>query len=749
MCFPGFNGVSPSPPAPNEGEILMNDKEKILDHFNGNFREFYGQWLDLEPINNSQNWRYKATCPFHSGDSKASFHVDKDGRYKCFGCEASGDIFDFYAQENALNTSDDFPQVLEELSDDFGIKISDNGKKDTWNYIPGSVVETLHENLTSSPKLKYLTQVRGLSEEVIETYKLGYDGQRYTIPVFTKSGRVRDIRRYDPQKQDFKNLPWKTFHDKKAAEKLGIELNWNDGAEKYEPANKGNGSPYLFPLYPKDPFKGKEIMVCEGEFDALRAITEGFNAVTNTGGVSSWKDKWTDKLEGKNVVLALDNDKAGEEETKKRAKQLEKADKLKVVEWSEDFPEGGDVSDWLNDGKDLTKVAKPIKPGYDVSPNSLQEAKEVFNKWLYLEDDSFLDVVFGAIVANRFDADPTWLMIIAPPGGTKSETIRAFFDSSETYDLSSLTSSSLISGDREAEGDPSLLPKLDGKVVLIKDFTMILDLHKEERKEILGTLRDAYDGEAAKAFGTGEIKRYESQFGLITGVTPVIDQYSSVQSTLGERFLKIRPQIGNQKKQATKALENAQNKGKMREELKEAAHGVLAQDYDSLPEYEEGLAEKLISLAQFTAIGRSSVNRGHGGKEILSDPAAEIPTRLVQQFGTLAKGIAIVKGHKEVGEPEYNLIKQVAKDTVAKRDEKVLKFLWDFKEEGKVTHTEIADRIDYTTTTTRRICEDYSLLGAINGKDVHGSGSRATWELTREFKELISEAEIYEEIPPF
>lgn len=721
----------------------MNNKQKILDNFDGNFREFYGQWLDLQPLKQSQNWSYKATCPFHSGDSKASFHIDKNGRYKCFGCEASGDLFNFYAKLNGLNCKDDFPQVIEELARDFGVTISKNGKKSRIQYIPESVVNNLHEKLFNSQKIKYLKQVRGLTEDVIKTYKLGFDGQRYTIPVPTKSGHYRDIRRYDPNYAP-KILPWNTFHNKKTAQELGVKLVETEDGSKLKPKKAGDGSAYLFPLHPKDPLEKDEIIVCEGEFDALKAISEGYNAIANTCGVKSWKDDWTEKLEGKDVILALDNDQAGEEETKDRARKLSKAKHLKILQWPGDFPEGADVSDYLSDGKDLTKIAKSVKPGYDVEPLSLEEAKRVFNKWLYLEDDSFLDVVFGTIIANRFDADPTWLMIIAPAGGTKSETIRSLFESQETYDLSSLTSSSLISGDTEAEGDPSLLPKLDGKVVLIKDFTLILELHREERKEILGTLRDAYDGEAAKAFGTGEVKRYHSQFGLVTGVTPVIDQYSAVQSSLGERFLKIRPQIGDQKKQAAKALVNAQNKEKMREELQRAAHGVLAKDYDKLPDYEDGLVEKLISLAQFTAIGRSSVNRGHGGKEILSDPAAEIPTRLVQQFGTLAKGIAIVKDHRVVGEVEYKLIKQIARDTIARRDEKVLKALWDNRNDGKLKNSELAKAVNYNTSTTKRICEDYHLLGAID-REGGGKGKSFKWKLTEDFQGLIKEAELYDQ----
>ena len=52
-----------------------------------------------------------ACCPFH-GEKSPSFHVDdRKGRYHCFGCKASGDIFTFLATSTA--------EGLTELKDTF------------------------------------------------------------------------------------------------------------------------------------------------------------------------------------------------------------------------------------------------------------------------------------------------------------------------------------------------------------------------------------------------------------------------------------------------------------------------------------------------------------------------------------------------------------------------------------------------------------------------------------------------------
>src|SRR4051812_28193398 len=43
-----------------------------------------------------------ACCPFHT-EKTASFHVeDRKGRYHCFGCKASGDIFTFLTEKEGV-----------------------------------------------------------------------------------------------------------------------------------------------------------------------------------------------------------------------------------------------------------------------------------------------------------------------------------------------------------------------------------------------------------------------------------------------------------------------------------------------------------------------------------------------------------------------------------------------------------------------------------------------------------------------
>lgn len=67
--------------------------------------------------------RWVAPCPFHQ-ETKPSFSVNEEqGMFYCFGCHASGDIFDFYSRINGL----DFKESLEQLAAEAGVVI-DRGR---------------------------------------------------------------------------------------------------------------------------------------------------------------------------------------------------------------------------------------------------------------------------------------------------------------------------------------------------------------------------------------------------------------------------------------------------------------------------------------------------------------------------------------------------------------------------------------------------------------------------------------------
>jgi len=66
--------------------------------------------------------RWVAPCPFHQ-ETKPSFSInEEEGFFYCFGCQASGDLFDFYGRINGL----DFRETLEALAEEAGVALEED-----------------------------------------------------------------------------------------------------------------------------------------------------------------------------------------------------------------------------------------------------------------------------------------------------------------------------------------------------------------------------------------------------------------------------------------------------------------------------------------------------------------------------------------------------------------------------------------------------------------------------------------------
>ena len=123
---------------------------------------------------------YWACCPFH-GEKSPSFHVDdRKGRYHCFGCKVSGDIFTFLVEKDGLS----FPEAVEKLAVEAGLPIPRGGAEDAvrderrkslYEVIELAAVYYSRKLLEpeGSKALSYLRK-RGIRDETIREFRLGF-----------------------------------------------------------------------------------------------------------------------------------------------------------------------------------------------------------------------------------------------------------------------------------------------------------------------------------------------------------------------------------------------------------------------------------------------------------------------------------------------------------------------------------------------------------------------------------------------
>lgn len=361
---------------------------------------------------------------------------------------------------------------------------------------------------------------------------------------------------------------------------------------------------------------------------------------------------------------------------------------------------------------------------------ALENCRAVFEKWLFLEDSAALDILFATALSLWIPGDRVWLFLIAPPGGSKTELLRAISNLPEAFTLSELTPQTFISGMTKGAAT-DLLPKLDQKIVIVKDFTVILSQAPYDQNKIFGQLRDIYDGYYQKAFGSVGLKGYHSSFVLLAAVTPAIDRYRIVHQALGERFLKLRL-----RHKGLSIIERAcEVMGKediMRNELSEATCTL----FDQLRKEGRGrprnlgasLKKRLIALAHLSATFRSTVERDHF-HQVVQKPQPELGTRLVKQLGTLLISLARLRNGKL--EDVYGMVARVARDTIPPERAIVIQALKAVNHSAPTGLISNETRIPRSTLT--EILDDMWMLDIVIKED-----ERPTyWSLTPQIKELL------------
>src|SRR3990167_4896915 len=113
-------------------------------------------------------------------------------------------------------------------------------------------------------------------------------------------------------------------------------------------------------------------------------------------------------------------------------------------------------------------------------------------KAVYLIADPYITKFMCAMmISQKLSSDPAWAVIVAPPGGGKSEFINMISKCQNVHPLSTLTSRTLVSGAKKAGEETSLLNKIGSSgIITLKDMTSLLSENKDDRSVIMGQLRE-------------------------------------------------------------------------------------------------------------------------------------------------------------------------------------------------------------------------------------------------------------------
>lgn len=404
-------------------------KQKVLlsQYLQGNFKIQGG----------GKRLRYD-NCPFCSGKGCADIiHKYNNEYFDCKQCGVKGTIIDIYGHENNINpqTNEGKSQIINELCKAYGInnntnsqeakskasmellqaqnkevKLTKQYKNDIKKYDFTDIAEKLHNQLLDSPEgMKYFLD-RGLSEDTIKRFKLGYEPKgineafkdypelqnknigdslekaecyQYFIPTFNDEGICTYIlsRRND------------TLANQKIEEgKINYDI---DNFRKLKTKNL-TGVPTT--IYNFDgAIKEDLVFICEGWCDALSIETLGYKsiALNSVTGISKFIKmlQEVEDYQNKTYVIALDNDKSGKEARVKLKDELVKL-KCRVKNL---YPDGEGIKD-VNDML-LNDVVSLNNAIIDIQEDISKENEKILTQNSCY---SHLDSILTKFIGNRY-----------------------------------------------------------------------------------------------------------------------------------------------------------------------------------------------------------------------------------------------------------------------------------------------------------------------------------------------------------
>lgn len=273
------------------------------------------QGIELLP---SGNGRWVAVCPFHEGDRSPSFTVyTHNDTYYCFGCPNGstwGDAVKFLCDYKGWTTKE--AQIY--VGVDYELKRADKSKiiktRDvlrTWEFLD-KVATLYHANLLGTPGATNYLKRRGLNDDTIRIFRLGYtDGRVLAINYAGDFSIAQECGLVNPN--GYETLAHRiTIPNSCGMGRVDFIMGRTVTNDRVKYLGLRMPKPmYGFTMNAKSPI----LFMAEGQFDWLILQQWGFPSIIMSG--SHLPKYHLMPLRDKTVIIVGDNDTTGQETARK------------------------------------------------------------------------------------------------------------------------------------------------------------------------------------------------------------------------------------------------------------------------------------------------------------------------------------------------------------------------------------------------------------------------------------------------
>lgn len=384
---------------------------------------------------------------------------------------------------------------------------------------------------------------------------------------------------------------------------------------------------------------------------------------------------------------------------------------------------------------------------------TIEELEHGFNEVFLLKDEGIVRMCMATVIANRMEGDPVWLLLVAPSSGGKTEMINALSGLSFVWPISDLTVNTFASGQKKIGKETSLLLKINNGVMTFKDFTSILSKNQDARKEIMGQLREIFDGHYTKRTGTGDDIEWTGKVGAIAGSTEAIYKHLEDLSAMGDRFVMYNIDQPDRMEVARRALKNSHDLHEKREWLKRASKCYIEHVLETLDTIGEEMIisdeyrEELLRVSDFASKVRSAVMYDFKTGQVDFVPSAEMPMRIAQQLYTIAGAFMAMRKSNpsvtkesvvELSDFEMRLLYKIAFDSIPKIRRLAIYNLAKYK--GGLTTAGLAVTLGLPTQSVGKYLSQVNALG-ICDRIKKGGSQGDQWNIKEEYRDIMVKME--------
>ncbi len=407
----------------------------------------------------------------------------------------------------------------------------------------------------------------------------------------------------------------------------------------------------------------------------------------------------------------------------------------------------------------------PREPRQRVAKCAVPSADVPFSEWVQTINDNFPELLPAAetalsVVAQFLVKDitnPCAVVLVDVPSSGKTIAINFFDGIPElTYATDKFTPASFVSNaanvKKEKLAEIDLLPRIQYRMLLIRDFATLFSKREEDLKEMLGILTRVLDGEGLNTdSGVHGQREYNGEylFMMLAASTPVPPKVWKIMGNLGSRllFLSINSSEKSEEQLARQVMDTSyKEKEKIcRTATKNFLYGLWNKysngiDWDRKADDAE-LLKISVRCAKLLAQLRGTINVWHDeflGTDKYDSPIVERPDRINQSFYNLARGHALVSGRTQIESRDLMPIFALMLDSAPFMRANLFKAL--LAHGGTMLTSDIEKDLNCSKPTALLRMKELAILGVCtlkeDGETEISLSDKFAWFLSEEFLKL-------------